>query len=217
MLDDVLIQPRRGVYDARRAAALAGIPRRTLYYWAETGLLQPSISPTPRDYLWSWSDLLALRAIDWLRQRKDDVSAPRVPAARIRQALIELERDGLPPHRLRDLFVSDDGSLFFAHDGETIMRADASRQMIIPGVLNLVSPYLDRGPDLLEPRPLLRIVPGKLSGQPHVVHTRISTSVLFASYAEGYTAEQIREMYPDVSSQALEEAIDFEESLMRAA
>src|SRR5688572_30799038 len=39
----------------------------------------------------------------------------------------------------------------------------------------LVSPYLGQGPDLLDPRPLLRIIPGKLHGEPHVVDTRIPT------------------------------------------
>ena len=36
------------------------------------GFFRPSISPDPDDYLWSWSDLLALRAIDWLRRKKVD-------------------------------------------------------------------------------------------------------------------------------------------------
>ena len=34
------------------------------------------------------------------------------------------------------------------------------------------------GPDLLRPRPQLRIVPGKLGGSPHVEHTRLETLAL---------------------------------------
>ncbi len=38
----------RGVYDADRAAALAGVPKPTLYYWARKKLYVPSIAPEPR-------------------------------------------------------------------------------------------------------------------------------------------------------------------------
>jgi uncharacterized protein (DUF433 family) len=207
----------RGVYDVYRAAALAGIPRRTLHHWAQTGFYRPSISPLPRDYLWSWADLLALRAIDWLRRKKDDVDLPRVPTHRIREALSELEKDGLARHKLREIVVSDDGALFFQRPNLGTVKADSGRQIALPGTLNLVSPYQDRGPDLLEPRPLLRILPGKLHGEPHVIHTRISTSVLFCLSEMGYAADDILEMYPDVTKEALEQALDLEKTLQRAA
>jgi uncharacterized protein (DUF433 family) len=190
---------------------------RTLHHWAHTGFVPPSVSPDPRDYLWSWGDLLALRAIDWLRRKKDDPDLPRASIHSIRAALSELERDGLPRHKLRDLAISSDGSLFFYEpDGRTI-RAETSRQEAMPGVLKLVSAYNDRGPDLLEPRPLVRILPGKLHGEPHVVHTRISTAVLYELHREGYSDDQIRRMYPDVSDDALDQAIELEQSLIAAA
>lgn len=215
--EDRLIDPDRGVYRARRAAALAGIPLRTLHHWAHTGFFRPSVSPDPRDYLWSWGDLLALRAIDWLRRKKDDPELPRASIHDIRAALSELDKEGLPRHKLRELAVSSDGRLFFHEsDGPTI-RADATRQAALPGVLNLVSAYNDRGPDLLQPRSLLRILPGKLHGEPHVLDTRISTAVLYELHREGYSREQIRRMYPDVSADALDQAIELEQSLVAAA
>lgn len=153
--------------------------------------------------------------MDWLRRKKPVL--PKVPMHKIRAALAELEKDGLPRHKLRELAVSSDGRLFFHNpDGQTT-RADASRQAAMPGVLNLVSAYNDRGPDLLEPRPLLRILPGKLHGEPHVLHTRISTVVLYELHREGYGDGQIRHMYPDVSEDALRQAIDLEQSLVAAA
>lgn len=214
---DAPIDSERGIYRARRAAALAGVPLRTLHHWAHDDVYRPSVSSAPRDYLWSWGDLLALRAIDWLRRKKDDPVLPYVSMRKIRAALAELEKDGLPRHKLRGLAVSSDGSLFFYEpDGQTI-RADASRQEALPGALNLIAAYNDRGPDLLEPRPLLRILPGKLHGEPHVVHTRISTAVLYELHREGYSDEQICRMYPDISTDALLQAIDLEQSLVTAA
>src|SRR5689334_9202503 len=133
MRDDwhTLIDSDRGIYRARRAAALAGVPLRTLHHWAHDKTYSPSVSPDPRDYLWSWGDLLALRAMDWLRRKKDDPILPRVSMRKIREALAELERDGLPRHKLRELAVSADGRLFFHEpDGPTV-RADASRQELM--------------------------------------------------------------------------------------
>jgi uncharacterized protein (DUF433 family) len=217
MQEDRTIDPERGIYHARRAAALAGIPLRTLHHWAHTGTFRPSVSPDPRDYLWSWGDLLALRAIDWLRQRKEDPALPHASLDDIRAALAELEKDGLPRHKVRELAIAPDGTLFF-HDADgQAVRADAGRQEAMPGALNLVSAYNDRGPDLLQPRPLLRILPGKLHGEPHVVHTRIPTAALFELHREGYTSEQIQRMYPDVSIEALNQAIELEQALGSAA
>lgn len=214
---DRSIDPDRGIYHARRAAALAGIPLRTLHHWAHSGFFRPSVSPDPRDYLWSWGDLLALRAIDWLRRKKVDADLPHASFQTIRSALAELDKDGLPRHKLRELAISSDGALFFLGDDGQPTRADASRQAALPGILSLVSAYNDRGPDLLEPRPLLRILPGKLHGEPHVVHTRIATAVLFELHCEGYSDIQIQRMYPDVSEDALHQAVDLEQSLVDAA
>jgi hypothetical protein len=51
-----------GCYDARRAAALSGVPRSTVYDWARRDIVVPSISPE-REKLWSYADLMALRIV----------------------------------------------------------------------------------------------------------------------------------------------------------
>ena len=78
--------------------------------------------------------------------------------------------------------------------------------------LAVIYPY-KAGPDLLQPRPLLRIIPGKLHGEPHLVNTRISSATIYALHADGFSLAQIREMYPE----ALSQAVDLEESLQRHA
>lgn len=218
-LDDpsVTIEPGRGVYDARRAAALAGIPLRTLNDWAKRGFYRPSISPRPRVRLWSWSDLIALRAIDWLRRTKHLSDFPTVPFGNIRQALHELEKDGLSRDAMRTLAISPRGELFMRSDGGVTARATPDRQVASADMLSLVAPYGAGGPDLLEPRSLLRIIPGKLHGEPHVLDTRIPSAALYALHESGYTDPQILEMYPDISPEALHQAIDLEQSLQMSA
>ena len=56
--DEAVNAPRtggatRGVYAAERASELAGVPKSTVYYWARTGLLSPSVS-IQKLKLWSW-------------------------------------------------------------------------------------------------------------------------------------------------------------------
>jgi uncharacterized protein (DUF433 family)/DNA-binding transcriptional MerR regulator len=211
-----LNQTGRGVYEARRAAALSGVPERTLHYWASHNIYEPTINPEPRTRLWSWSDLLALRAIDWFRKKKENGSAPSVSMNRIRQMLVALQETGQSREDLhRIVAVAQDGELFLRFDDE-ILKADGSGQTAIPGAIPLIQPYFS-GPDLLRPRPLLRIIPGKLHGEPHVENTRVGTAVLFELTLMGYRDKQILEMYPGVSLDAFQQALDLERSLETAA
>jgi phage terminase Nu1 subunit (DNA packaging protein) len=58
-----------GCYEAARAAALSGVSKTTVYWWARQGIVLLSVSPV-REKLWSYSDLMALRVVSWLRHPK---------------------------------------------------------------------------------------------------------------------------------------------------
>jgi DNA-binding transcriptional MerR regulator/uncharacterized protein (DUF433 family) len=204
----------RGVYDARRAAALSGVPKRTLTWWAEKGYYRPSISPAPRPRLWSWYDLIALRTIDWLRQPGEGIKG--VPLHRILEALEEMDRRGLSRADLHNLVVKTEGGIPFLKVDQQLVRADSGGQIGMRDVLAVVEPY-KVGPDLLQPRPLLRIIPGKLHGEPHLLNTRISSATIYALHANGFDLRQIRAMYPEAEEEALAQAVDLEESLQTQA
>jgi uncharacterized protein (DUF433 family)/DNA-binding transcriptional MerR regulator len=208
------VDPTRGVYDARRAAALAGVPKSTLNYWARTDLIVPSVAATPRPRLWSWGDLLALRAIDWLRTEKPGLAA-RTPMQQIRSALDVLSERQIQPQELQRMArVAPHGRLFLTF-GDAAFDP-RSGQSIVMELAALVAPN-GLGPDLLQPRPKLRIIPGKLSGEPHIENTRIASASLYALSTDGYTVAAIRHFYPHVSREAIEEALDLERTLARAA
>lgn len=204
----------RGAYDAHRAAALSGVPVRTLHQWASNGLYSPSIVASPRTRLWSWGDLVALRAIDWFRRTKGDDMPRRAGIDQIRAALRELDREGMPRQKLAELVVvADGGRLLFRFCDRPLQTADAVRQQAMEDVLHVTAPYLGRGPDLLEPRPHVRIRPGKLCGEPHLADTRVKTAVLYALTQDGYPDDQIMRMFPEVTPQLLGEAVDLERQL----
>jgi uncharacterized protein (DUF433 family)/DNA-binding transcriptional MerR regulator len=203
----------RGAYDARRAAALAGVPVTTLHYWARTGLYIPSVCPEPHTRLWAWGDLIALRAIDFFRRGLASSRLKAVSIPRIRQAVRALEDRGYAREELPQvLAASSSGELFIVEQGDVAMRADPSAQSPLPNMLNLVRPYAT-GPDLRTPRPRLRILPGKLQGEPHVSNTRIPTAAIYALERSGYQVDQILRFYPEVSSEDVDQALDLERSL----
>ena len=85
--------------------------------------------------------------------------------------------------------------------------------------LNLTAPFPTepgvKGPHLVEPRPHLRIVPGKLAGSPHVQRTRIETQALAALIRRGANEDNVYQLYPVLKVDEIREAIDLEAQLDR--
>ena len=208
-----------GCYEGPRAAALSGVAVSTVYRWARSGVVEPSVS-SKRVKLWSYADLLALRIVYWLRHTKSgpaqDVAAS--PMARVREALAELKRRGLdiwddrgaqPGSPLR---VDSSAEIWVAADGV----AAADRQQALHGTLDLLGRFEfggHRGPDLLRPRPSLRIIPGKVSGEPHLAGSRVTTQVVAALHRNIPDVERVAGLYPGIHARSVGEAIEFERSL----
>ena len=200
----------RGSYPADRAAALSGVPLSTVRWWARHDILVPSVSQT-RVMLWSYSDLMQLRIIHWLRQPKQDAEELEIPAStmnavrRARSKLAELDlelwtEDGGPTVRVDHqgrVWLATEPSLERVADGQRVIEGpDGS-----PPVLEVLAPFQTssaRGPDLVAPRSQLRIVPGKLGGSPHVERTRLESQAVGALSASGLPKGKIYELYPDV-------------------
>ena len=208
-----------GCYEGRRAAALSGVPLSTVYLWARSGIVEPSVSPT-RIKLWSYADLMALRIVYWLCHPKTgnagEIAASPMP--RVREALAELERRELD--RWHDSGEQPDSPLRVDSSAKIWVVADGvaglDGQHALPGTLDLLGPFEcgeQRGPDLIRPRDNLRIIPGKVSGEPHLAGSRITTLVAAALYNNIRNAERIADLYPGIDACGFEEAIEFEHSL----
>ena len=117
--------------------------------------------------------------------------------------------------------VDPGGTLYIVTDWGTESLAGA--RPLDTDTFDLIAPLetgIARGPNLQAPRPNLRIVPGKLSGSPHIVHSRIETVAVAALAERGYDTVKIERLYPRVIPIALIEAIDLERQLsenLRAA
>src|SRR6266496_5162352 len=114
---------------ADRAAALAGIPLSTFHYWSRSGIWVPRVSSV-KVKRWSYSDLLALRLIDWLRRDKPDLKLSKTSMPKIRVALAAVERFGDKLHSRsvkvwvdpRGGLVIDAGDALFAPLGRGVAQ-----------------------------------------------------------------------------------------------
>lgn len=221
-MNDVDVAVRRGVYTAERAAALAGVPPSTVYYWARRAIVLPSVS-AEKLKLWSWADLVALRAVYWLRHPRADEDRKPTAMPVVRRLIAEVEdRAGQLGEAISRnaviLRTDPKGIPYIETDGRLTEGRDQWAQLAAHGlVIDLLSPFtIDqgfRGPHLLRPRAHLRIVPGKLSGEPHIEHTRIETRVVWALSHRGYTVDEIAGMYGEIPVLAVEQALDLERQL----
>lgn len=211
----------RGTYTADRAASLSGVPKSTVHFWARREILVPSVS-VERVKLWSYADLMGLRTIYWLRQPKrasDGKDVPRTAMPAVVHALSALRdldlglwtEDGAPR-----VAVDRGGRVWLRTEPDTVEATEGLRPLDAEW-LDLIEPFSTwegtRGPNLQAPRPNLRIVPGKLSGSPHIVHTRIETLAIAALDDRGLDRRRIHGLYPVVPPSAIDEAIDLERQL----
>jgi uncharacterized protein (DUF433 family) len=207
-----------GAYTADRAAALSGVPRSTIHWWARERILVPSVSPS-RQRLWSFADLMGLRTIYWLRRGKTAESGVDVPATSmgaVRAALASLAQLNVP------LWRGDRPTVLVNGDGQVYLDTSAGVQTVQGQIaagelLDLIAPFGtsegSRGPDLHRPREHLRIAPGKLSGSPHIAGTRVETRAIAALLDDGYDAAQVGDLYPYLSAEQIDEALDLERQL----
>jgi uncharacterized protein (DUF433 family) len=194
------------------------VPLSTVHDWARKDVLVPSISPE-RVKLWSYADLMGLRIIHWLRHEKEleDGRVPQTTMSAVKRALGQLAELDMA------LWNEDVGpSIVVDRAGQVLVRAEPhyeadARQRVLDDELDVLSPFPRaddlRGPDLVAPRPRLRIVPGKLGGSPHVVHTRLESQALGALADSGLPSAKIYRLYPDIARPAIDEALDLERQL----
>jgi uncharacterized protein (DUF433 family) len=214
---------QRGAYPADRTAALSGVPISTVHWWVRNDVLVPSIS-AQRIKLWSYPDLMGLRIIYWLRQVKhapNGAAIPRTAMPAVRRALAQLAELDLrlwSEETGPNVQVDRSGNVFVASEPGP-EAANRQRALKTGGadLLDVLDPFLSsegsRGPNLLRPRPMLRIVPGKLGGSPHVVHTRLESQALGALATNGLSVNKIYRLYPAVEPQAIDDALDLERQL----
>jgi uncharacterized protein (DUF433 family) len=208
----------RGRYSAERAGQLSGVPARTLYDWADAGILVPDFA-ADRPKAWSYRDLALARLLAWLRQQ----GHPRPDAAARVSGIRTMMSD--PAQQVTE--VRSDGSTVLLGE-ETVDRLTG--QQVLAGmtsllrVFSLVDPISELGskklwgPDLLRPTHLTAMSPWVMGGEPVVRATRIPTVSLYAlRHERGLDTAHIVALYPGLDAEQVDDAIALEDRLRHAA
>ena len=173
----------------------------------------PSVSPV-RVKFWSYGDLLGLRTIAWLRATKTDEAGAAIP-----KTAMPMVRVALDALRGLDLGLWTDEStpnVGVDRGGRIVLEPDSAprlvngQEFIDAEVLEVLRPFAfdgHAGPDLVRPRPRVRIVPGKLAGAPHVKDTRIETEALAALLHRGLDEMSINRLYPILEREDVHDAL----------
>jgi uncharacterized protein (DUF433 family) len=175
---------------------------------------------------WSYSDLLALRLVDWLRHEKTRPDKPAVPLPKttmrtIRRTLAAIERRGDRLNPCVKVWVGTGGQLLLEAGGYPSVPIGAGLEQTIAyrEGLDLIDAWTHtegiRGPNLDRPGPTLRLIPGKLSGEPHIEDTRVPTLMLGALAGRGLATPAIAALYPSLTTDNIVAAIALEVQLER--
>ncbi|HZL05239.1 MAG TPA: DUF433 domain-containing protein [Coriobacteriia bacterium] len=200
----------RGRYEARRAAQLSGIPERTVYDWAQEGILVSDFYRAD-PMRWSYRDLVYLRLLARFRAH----GMPRDKAAeRVRLVRGLASNDG----RLDEVRITDRGLLLpgETHDrltGEAVLGDLAeltTRFDLLAPIAGVDTEHL-WGPNLVKPSDHTFISPAVLGGEPCLDGTRIPTASVHALVeGRGMSNAQVVVLYPQLTEEGVEDAVDIE-------
>ena len=206
----------RGRYAVDRAAQLSAVPSRTLHDWATSEILVPDwMNASPRG--WSYRDILYTRLLAWLRSKGMDRTLASHRVLGIRELMA---REEIQPH------LRSDGTVMLLDD-ERVDRF--SGQQVFDGLSELLDVFVMTepiegvsrselwGPSLVRPSRLTYISPWVLSGEPCVADSRVPTSAIYALRIErSLDTDRIHALYPELSEDAIEDAIELEGRLRAA-
>jgi uncharacterized protein (DUF433 family) len=175
-------------------------------------VIVPSVSPT-KEKLWSYQDLLGLRAVHWLRMRKPDTDIPASPMPEVRRVLAEVVESGKDPWEDFGARICVDRGGHTFVDREEGMQTNAYRQGAWDhGDKVCLMDAIGNSPGLVRPSKGLRINPNRLSGEPHIHGTRIGTLNVSSLAEDGYAPDRIARLY-ELPVERVREAIDYEKGL----
>ena len=190
-IDDALVAFTEG-----KAGRLAGVSIRRLRYWAETGLVAPSVSeklgPRSSVRLYGFHDLLELLIVAELRA---SFSLQYI------RLVVERVRTERPLTEVR--FAISEGEMFFQRPDGTWEGARRPGQYVLSHVLELEplrrlirSSVSERSGEMHGQAERRRMVHGS---KPIFVGTRTPVATIFPYLARRYTTAQILEAFPHLS------------------
>lgn len=200
---------------------LSGATVDQLAYWRKTTpsappLLVPEFKRSGR-FLYSWSDVVALRSIVYLRQEK---SLPRV--RRAVELLRSLESDQWE-HLAHYTLIGTPSSILVRTPAGQLLDLEQQPGTVLEEVLmrDVLDEFTTRDgrvvPALETPRRGLTVDPRVLAGYPVITGTRVPFDVVASLAEDGMQTAEIVQLYPSIDPDSVGDARDFAEQVATAA
>ncbi len=203
------------------ASVLTGATVRQLAYWRKhTSSAEPLLVPEGKRsgrYLYSWADVVALRAIVYLRQEK---SLPRI--RRAVATLRGLEADEWV-HLAAYHLISTPSSILVRTPSGQLLDLDRHPGTVLEEILmqDVLGPFETQDgrqvPALRSPRARIAVNPAVLGGFPTIAGTRVPFDVVAALANDKLEPHEIAEVYPSVDRDAIGDAVSFAEQVAAVA
>ena len=191
-------------YTSDQVIRFTGVSRRRLAYWLDKGVISADVDEARgrgRIRLWSFANLVEVRAALWLREHvslqllREVVAALRrrglaYPLAEVRVAVVEA------PRRSRVLVRLADGSWEEPLTGQVVM------ELVVPvGQFRSELEQRIAGEEARRRRPgTIERHRGRLGSAPVFAGTRVPVAAVRRMREAGWTLERILEEYPDLTA-----------------
>lgn len=193
---------------------LTGITQGQLRYWDRTGFFLPELADDDRRFpnsrVYSFRDIVCLKVLNTIRNEI------RVPLPHLREVKEDLAHLGDDMWAKTTLYVLNRRIVF--DNPETHQREEVvSGQAILQIPLEMVRADMEKAVQMLWTRDPATVGQinrqrGLASSQPVVAGTRISVRAIKAFSEAGYSIEQIREQYPNLTDEDIRAALGFGEA-----
>ncbi|WP_370327229.1 DUF433 domain-containing protein [Euzebya sp.] len=167
---------------------------------------------------WSYRDLVFLRLLARMRHHGVDRDLASAHVAKLRELLAQPDFQHTKVHIAGGLIIDGEetdlltGQQAFAEALAVLDPFDLTER--VDGVNDRPT----HGPDLIEPSTWTYISPSVMGGEPCVSRSRIpSATVASLVHERDLTAAKIISLYPQLTEEAIEDAVAFEADLMHRA
>ncbi len=210
-----------GFYSPSEVARLARVPGRTLRYWQQHKIIQPSMRIDGEEG-YSYADLTIIRLLRAIRERKINFQSARITLRHLYKRL------GPPSSGWMEARVFFIGADVYAYQPDEWEITDATlggqkiQPLLFSDVFASLVPEIENlGPDdsvviPREYRESITIDPSVKGGMPVLKGTRIATALLAALRAQGRTVAQIASLY-DLGRQVVSQALAYEVAIATPA
>lgn len=197
------------------ASKMSGATIGQLRYWRSSGILRPEIESETPPLLYSFRDIVALRAVAWLRSDHSLQS--------VRKALATLSELDMVEHPSSYKLIKLGASIGVAVDDDRAIDLVREPGQATVGTLEDVFAEFEtkrhqKVDPLLHPRVGVEVNPARLGGWPTISGTRIPYDTVAKLIEDGTVKpDEVSHYYPGVTASAAQDALDYQQSVAEAA